>query len=75
MTDDFPVSSNGLPLRLSFAPDAIRQHFESDKEIEPLLDAMTDDELKDVGEAALADDRLYAVFHEILCDAVRGGSA
>lgn len=53
---------------LSFEPDAIRDHFEADED-DP-SEGMTDDELLDVAATALQDDRLYAVFHELLSEGV-----
>jgi hypothetical protein len=51
-------------LRLSFTPDAIREHFEGD-EPDP-TEGMTDEELADVGRSALCDDILYREFHQAL---------
>lgn len=69
-TEDFPVVG-GLPLRLSFTPDAIREHFDGDDDgISEKVESMTDDQLAEVGASALMDDRLYGVFHEVLCDAL-----
>lgn len=62
-TETFPVV-DGLPLRLSFTPDAIREHFDSDDEFD--VDSMTDEQLGEVGSIALQDDGLYRAFHEAL---------
>lgn len=59
---------HGLLLRLSFTPDAIREHFEGDP-ISDHLDTLTDDALAQIGFDALTDDRLYEVFHQVLTDA------
>ena len=58
---------NGLPLRLSFTPSAIREHFADGDDD---LSRLSDEQLASVGEAALADGRLYKVFHEVLLDAL-----
>ena len=66
-TERFPVVG-GLPLRLSFAPDAIREHFEDDHE-DPRrreVEAMSDEQLERVGARALTDAGLYRAFHEAL---------
>lgn len=59
----------GLPLRLSFEPDAIREHFDADDGFEH-VESMGDTDLAAVGETALCDDRLYRVFHEVLVSAL-----
>jgi len=69
-SEEFPVVF-GLPLRLSFTPDALREHFEIDEEMEPLLDRLSEDEIAEAGAIALQDDRLYETFHEVLCDAIQ----
>jgi hypothetical protein len=51
-------------LRLSFTPDAIREHFEGD-EPDP-TEGMTDEQLTEVGRTALVDEGLYRAFHESL---------
>jgi hypothetical protein len=51
-------------LRLSFTPSAIREHFEGD-EPDP-TEGMTDEQLREIGEAALNDDILYREFHRAL---------
>lgn len=56
---------------LWFSPDAIRDHFDADEDFEPLLEAMSHEDLVAIGQQALMDDRLYENFHETLCDAVR----
>ncbi|NUS02064.1 MAG: hypothetical protein HOV97_05815 [Nonomuraea sp.] len=60
--EDFPVV-DGLPLRLSFTPEAIREHFEAD---DLNLDEVDDETLMAVGAAALQDDLLYRAFHDAL---------
>jgi len=54
-------------LRLSFSPFAIREHFEGDDDP---TDGMSDEELREVGWAALTADSLYEVFHRILSEEV-----
>jgi hypothetical protein len=51
-------------LRLSFTPDAIREHFENE-DPDPTA-GKTDEELREVGYTALTDDGLYRAFHEAL---------
>lgn len=51
-------------LRLSFTPDAIREHFEGD-DPDP-TEGLTDEQLADVGRHALTDEGLYDAFHESL---------
>jgi len=64
---------SGVPdsgLRLHFGPDAIRQHFDADiREDYQRVAEASDDALRAVAEVALADDRLYMVFHEVLVSA------
>lgn len=57
-----------VPLRLSFDPGAIREHFEGSDE-NP-TDGMSDDQLALAGMIALDDDFLYQAFCETLHDAV-----
>jgi hypothetical protein len=65
-----PVSQDDAPeaipfdLRLSFTPDAIRDHFEGD-EPDP-TEGMTDEQLTEVGRTALADHGVYRAFHDAL---------
>lgn len=72
LTGDQPVP---IPddLRLSFTPDAIREHFEGD-DPDP-TEHMTDEELADVGRTALLDDGLYRAFHEALTWALEDNDA
>lgn len=56
------------PYLLSFEPDAIRDHFEADED-DP-TEGMTDEQLEGIALDALQDDRLYAVFHELLSEGV-----
>ena len=65
------VAVDGLPLRLSFTPDAIREHFEGGDYAS--VDKMSDEELAQVGATALTDDGLYRAFHEALVWGPRGG--
>lgn len=60
-------------LRLSFTPNAIREHFESD-EVDP-TEGLTDEQLVEVGRLALTDDRVYRAFHEALVWAVENSDA
>ena len=61
----------GLPLRLSFHPDAIREHFEDDGTgTAAKVAAATDADLAAAAADAVADDELYELFHELLTDAV-----
>ncbi len=64
--ETFPVI-NSLPLRLSFVPDAIRDHFDGSS---PGIEHLTDAQLELVGEYALNSDTLYAAFHEVLKEAL-----
>lgn len=61
------VLLDGLPLRLSFEPLAVRQHFWDIPEIVQLSDA----KLAEIGAAALEDDGMYKAFHACLCLAVQ----
>lgn len=67
-TETIP-ESNGLPLRLSFSPDAIREHFDDDPE-GALVASLDDATLAAIGEAALSDDALYEAFHQSLTAAL-----
>ena len=64
---------SGVPdsgLRLHFGPDAIRQHFDADiREDYQRVAEASDDVLREVGWAALNNDELYRVFHEVLVSA------
>ena len=62
------ASYAGLPLRLSFEPQAIREHFEDDPDYGASVAAATDEQLAHIGMVALESDRLYEVFHELLCE-------
>jgi hypothetical protein len=55
-------------LRLSFHPDAIREHFDEDEDY-PEFESATDEQLAEIGSAALSYDYLYEVFHRILVTA------
>jgi pyruvate dehydrogenase complex dehydrogenase (E1) component len=58
-------------LRLTFAPDAVREHFEGYDEYADIVDALTDEELAAIGEDALYDnDALYEAFHNGLVAAL-----
>ncbi|MGV8845789.1 hypothetical protein [Tessaracoccus sp.] len=54
---------DGLPLRLSFEPSAIREHYE-DSDVD--VSALTDEQLALVGANALGEDNLYRAFHDAL---------
>lgn len=54
-------------LVLSFEPEAIRDHFDGTDVQTGLL---TDEQIRLMGAYALADDRLYETFHEVLLDAM-----
>lgn len=62
--DTEPDEAIPYDLRLSFTPDAIREHFQDD-EPDPTED-MTDEQLAEVGRTALTDDGLYRAFHDAL---------
>jgi len=68
--ETYSVAYGGIPLRLSFVPNAIREHFEDDQAF-PEVEDMTDADLAEVGFEALAADRLYETFHEVLVDALQ----
>lgn len=52
--------------RLSFSAEAVHDHFEGEDQI----DGLTDDELRQIGEAAMLDDATYATFHRTLQSAL-----
>ena len=61
--------------RISFSATALREHFEGDREIEPLLDGLTDAEIEAEADEFLASpaaDDLWGAFHLAACDIVRG---
>ena len=68
--ETYNIAHYRIPLRLSFTPTAIREHFEGDEEF-PEVEDMADGDLAEVGYDALVDDRLYETFHEVLVDALR----
>lgn len=68
--ETYNIAHYRIPLRLSFTPTAIREHFEDDQAF-PEVENMTDADLAKVGYDALVDDRLYETFHEVLVDALR----
>lgn len=68
VTETFPVQ-DGLTLRLSFDPVAIREHYEDDED-DPTA-GMTDEQLQRAGAVALTDDSLYEAFHHALDGAIR----
>lgn len=68
-TTEEVVTADGLALRLSFEPQAIRDHFDSD-DPNPTTN-LTDEQLARVGEIALQDDRIYEAFHRALDEALR----
>lgn len=51
-----------IPLRLSFEPDAIREHFDG----EPTIDGASDEELYDIAARCLEDDELCHAFNAAL---------
>lgn len=55
-------------LCVSFEPDAIRAHFEGD-DPDP-TQGLTDGQLKVIGQYAIAADRLWEMFHELLVEAL-----
>jgi len=55
-------------LCVSFEPDAIRSHYEGD-EPDP-TEGMTDKQLSAIGHYAIASDRLWSLFHELLDEAL-----
>lgn len=57
-----------IPLRVSFEPQAIRDHFEG-CDPDPTKE-LTDAQLSQVGEYALSAENLWTTFHEILLDAI-----
>jgi hypothetical protein len=59
----------GSPLALFFTPDSIRAHFEGTEHAD-IVDAMSDDDLKQFGIDALFSDTLMEAFHRVLCDAL-----
>jgi hypothetical protein len=52
----------GLPLILSFEPDALRDHWEGEED----LTGLTDHDLAEIGLMALCDDALWNAFHYVL---------
>lgn len=67
VTETYPVV-DALPLRLSFTPAAIRQHFDDDEDYD--LDGATDEQLARAGATALNDDGIYQAFHQALAAAL-----
>jgi hypothetical protein len=66
------MNEDEADLSILFTPDAIREHFaHNGTPEEEAVFAMTDDELRDVGNGALTDDRVWEAFHDVLTDAVR----
>ena len=57
-----------IPLRVSFEPQAIREHFEG-CDPDPTKE-MSDEHLAQIGEYALQADSLWVVFHEVLLEAM-----
>lgn len=56
-------------LALYFTPDAIRQHFEDDESaVASAVAHASDEQLAEVGEAALTADTLYREFHRLLTE-------
>ncbi len=63
------VTFRGEPLRLSFEPEAVRQHFESCGKAGRCLFALSDETLAEIGLAAIASDVLETAFNHSLRDA------
>lgn len=66
MAYDIDAEGNYDWLRLSFTPDAIREHFDVGDTYATIVEGMTDEELAEVGEFALGSPVLYKIFHELL---------
>lgn len=64
------VVAGGLPLVLSFEPEAVIQHFEDDPAFSQLIEGLSREELATVGYAALVSDALYETFHAVLVAAL-----
>lgn len=60
------VTWDGVPLRLVFCPDAIRQHFADD----PRVLALSREKLLEIGASALDNGWLYDSFDTVLREAV-----
>lgn len=58
---------DGLPLRLSFSVQAIREHFGDGDD----LTGLDDEALRTIASYALADDLLYRTFHDVLDAAIK----
>jgi len=59
----------GEPLRLSFEPNALREHFQDCGRAGLQLVALSDERLAEIGLAALASDVLETAFNSALRDA------
>lgn len=57
----------GIPLRLSFEPDAIQEHFSNDQRVT----ALSHDQLLEIGEVACSNDIIYEAFHHALRAAIK----
>jgi len=68
MAYDIDTEGNYDWLRLSFTPDAIREHFDTGDSYSLIVGDLTDEELAEVGEFALGSPVLYKIFHELLVD-------
>ena len=68
-TSEVIVTLRGEPLRLSFEPLAICQHFESCGKAGRRLAALPDETLAEIGLAAIASDVLETAFNHSLRDA------
>lgn len=68
-TTEQAVTLRGEPLRLSFEPDAVRQHFESCGKAGRRLAELSDETLAEIGLAAIASDVLETAFNHALRDA------
>lgn len=73
--DDTPLEpasyvENDRSLALWFTPSAILDHFDADAPLSDVLAEMSDETLRQIGEAALGDDALYETFHRVLLHAI-----
>lgn len=72
-TSEFIMEDRNLALW--FTPDAIKDHFEGDDDVETFLEGLSDIELREVGLDALTNDLLYSAFHDILVTAINDAKA
>lgn len=64
--ESFPVV-DGLPLRLSLVPDAIREHYADSTDVQ----RMSNTQLHAIASRVLTSDAFYADFHNALTEAFR----